>query len=500
MSDHVHPNGQEIQSCHSTSKGWFHCAVKEAKVGGAIAYAVKTSDLNKINLQDKEIFADTDRKKEGIIPLERLRLRRFTNDNQEIIIPELRSYSATHPDTYEQTRVPGFKEAVTKWAKEVQQATIEEIKKNPSAFSQFKLRGGSYQDNNAGELWSHFFSGDFKGKKHSIDQTDVEEKEEFIDAARWMQIADGFYQNHEENWQNYDFITVKYQAHDAEFDNGQAHGTWSAKISWIFTNEDFPKKPTEGRNIISGLADFLTQRRHRTPEISYNIDSDSDGGFDVTISTKIVSNRYNDGSLGDFEGFLDDIDHLDQNYEKIKDDMRAFFASKRLMNNKIIDHHDDLNLSHFHIELNHNTGAHYYVQSKPVNIGNIIHYPNDARLLNIAGVRLLFPWNIFNELNIPAPTHGAIPDRQVFFMLDGSINLYGFREKKLPFPNAPVEMKFAFELNLHDIYYKLVYEKIKDLDSHFDKIVEDMREWWGKMVIVMSEYQKKLEKRSFDID
>jgi putative heme iron utilization protein len=61
-------------------------------------------------------------------------------------------------------------------------------------------------------------------------------------------------------------------------------------------------------------------------------------------------------------------------------------------------------------------------------------------------------------------------------------------------------MKFAFELNLHDIYYKLVYEKIKDLDSHFDKIVEDMREWWGKMVIVMSEYQKKLEKRSFDID
>lgn len=173
MSDHIHDDGHIIQSCHSPGNGWFHCAIEEAKTGGAIAYAVKTKDIINVKLQDKEIFRDNDRNKDGIIPIERLRLRRFTIPQVgEILIPELRTYPATQE--YKKKSVPGFQQAVTKWAKESQTAIIEEINKNyktlEQALQKAQLRGGSYQDNKAGELWSKFFDTNIQGSKQSFDQ------------------------------------------------------------------------------------------------------------------------------------------------------------------------------------------------------------------------------------------------------------------------------------------------------------------------------------------
>jgi hypothetical protein len=499
MSDHVHANGKEIQSCHSPGNNWFHCAIKEAKTGGAIAYAVKTSDLNDVNLQDKEIFTDIDRKKAGIIPLERLRLRRFTNGQQEILIPELRTYPATNQKTFDRITVPGFKEAVTKWAKESQQAAIQTIQQNPNAFQEFQLRGGSYQDNDAGDLWSNFFNKNFQGAKSSIDQRDQEDKDQaLMDADEWMQAADEFHHNHEQHWQNTDNIVVNYQAHNPDFE-GHAYGTWNAQIDWFFEHTQFTQKPN--KNIIDGLTDFLHKKGYRDIQrFSFNMTSYSHDSFDVAVSAKLNQHQHNDGSLNDFEEFLDKIDQLDQNYDEINQLITAFFTKQNVMTNDIINHHDNLKLLHFTVELNQGTGNHHYrITSNNIRIGNLLHYPSDARLLGSMGSgRLMLPWKIINELNLPVPTQGAIPDRQVFFLTDPAKNINSNLVQKLPLPSAVVDAKFTFEVSINDQHYIPIYQMIKHIDDQFLQIADDLRHWWQLLIPALQHYQSSLSKRNFD--
>ena len=66
-----------IESCHTEGKEYFHCAVKEAKGHGPIAYIVETQDLQDLDIDDNEIFEDRERDVEGIEPIGRVRLRRF---------------------------------------------------------------------------------------------------------------------------------------------------------------------------------------------------------------------------------------------------------------------------------------------------------------------------------------------------------------------------------------------------------------------------------------
>ena len=102
MSDH-----DGISSCHSPNNSYFKCAKQEARTGGAVAYVVRNADLKHVNLQDPEIFEDRQRKVVGIVPLERLRLRRFNKDHIDLLVPELRTYGGDHI---------GFYNAVKDWA------------------------------------------------------------------------------------------------------------------------------------------------------------------------------------------------------------------------------------------------------------------------------------------------------------------------------------------------------------------------------------------------
>lgn len=96
-------------SCHSEGGSYFNSAIQEALDGGAIAYVVNNEDLTKIqDLQQKEIFQDDHRKIAGIKPVSRLRINRYTNDEQEIAIPINSEY---YP--YNSGPIPGFFDTLT---------------------------------------------------------------------------------------------------------------------------------------------------------------------------------------------------------------------------------------------------------------------------------------------------------------------------------------------------------------------------------------------------
>lgn len=178
MSDH-----DGWSSCHAPpekygSGNYFHCALSDAKGGGAIAYIVKKKDAQAAMESDEwesdEIFEDDDRLVDGIKPISRVRLRMFVHkdDGYDLAVPEVRSYGK---------KVPGFKETVTKWAREKQ---WKKIGGKRVSMDDFERKGGSYQDSIASELFNSFFddnldSGDatYTGEDEGGDMWEQYEKE-----------------------------------------------------------------------------------------------------------------------------------------------------------------------------------------------------------------------------------------------------------------------------------------------------------------------------------
>jgi len=144
MSDYYN-----ISSCHSppsSEKGggsYYKCAIAEAIDGGAIALLVKTEDLEGVDIDQLEIFADLKRGVEGIDPLSRIRLRYIKDDETgaQLAIPESRVYGS---------EVKGFKETINTWASTAQAGEINKILSslddNVLDLERFTRYGGSYQD------------------------------------------------------------------------------------------------------------------------------------------------------------------------------------------------------------------------------------------------------------------------------------------------------------------------------------------------------------------
>jgi hypothetical protein len=168
MSDH-----DGWSSCHGPGREYFQCAISDAKGAGAIAYVVKKEDLAKINLQSPEIFKDTARRLNGVTPISRIRLRKFVHkkDEYDLAIPEDRAYGK---------QLPGLEDSVRNWALKIQQNKLQG--KRPR-MKEFLLMGGSYQDNQAGDLFNNFFGDD-------LDSGDAEyggEEENYENMADQMQ-------------------------------------------------------------------------------------------------------------------------------------------------------------------------------------------------------------------------------------------------------------------------------------------------------------------------
>jgi hypothetical protein len=165
-----------IQSCHAEGGMYFHCAIQEAKSGGPIAYLVRTKDLKSLDnnkFQKDEIFEDRDRDVDGIRAITRLRIRRYTDkENNDYAIPETRIYGVG---------MAGFLDSVTKFLKEKQKNIIESPENVSTLFNNKKIvkRGGTYSDSSDSALFNHFFNTNtfFGSLKHHTSDEDEESEE-----------------------------------------------------------------------------------------------------------------------------------------------------------------------------------------------------------------------------------------------------------------------------------------------------------------------------------
>ena len=103
-----------ISSCQSTGREYFYCALAESRNQGAIAYLVRTEDLENVNLDDEEIFTDYQRRVQGIEPISRVRIRRVVDENigVDYMIPEDAVYGS---------KKAFFADTVMSWAAKAQQ-------------------------------------------------------------------------------------------------------------------------------------------------------------------------------------------------------------------------------------------------------------------------------------------------------------------------------------------------------------------------------------------
>lgn len=132
-----------ISSCHSSGREYFYCALAESRNQGAIAYLVRTEDLENVDLDDEEIFTDYQRRVKGIEPISRVRIRRVVDEDigVDYMVPEDAVYGS---------KKAFFADTVMSWAAKaqkdmfVQGDTPDEIY-IPSG-RDVSLKGGSYTD------------------------------------------------------------------------------------------------------------------------------------------------------------------------------------------------------------------------------------------------------------------------------------------------------------------------------------------------------------------
>lgn len=155
-------------SCHSPRGSFFSNALADAAHSGGIAYVVKRNDLSKVNLKDKEIFKDDCRDVDGIVPISRLRLRKFENkkdEEQDLAVPEIRLYGKP---------IPGFAESLRKAVLDLQKDHIESAKDNRPRLKDYVLCGGSYQDTDGDKLFNTFFGDELDEGAADLKDKDAE--------------------------------------------------------------------------------------------------------------------------------------------------------------------------------------------------------------------------------------------------------------------------------------------------------------------------------------
>lgn len=166
MSDH-----DGWTSCHSPHRNFFKDAIDEAKGNGPIAYLVKKEDVHSFGadfiINNPEIFKDKKRNIDGIIPVSRLRMRRY-NKSSKLVVGHKNNFEIAIPDMsiYGDDSIPFFYENVAEFAAKMQ----EEELKNPELFSNsnglptlniglLDRFGGNYQDpgNSDQEIFEKFY-------------------------------------------------------------------------------------------------------------------------------------------------------------------------------------------------------------------------------------------------------------------------------------------------------------------------------------------------------
>jgi hypothetical protein len=361
MSDH-----DNITSCHDPKRSHFKCAKQEARTGGAIAYVVKNSDLAGVDIQKPELFKDRDRKIDGIVPLERLRLRRFNKGELDLLAPELSTYGIDHI---------GFYDAVKNWARSAQADVIKDI--NPEEdYDKFDLKGGTYQDTPADEIWGEFFGKKFSGGR----KTSKDEKEERKDSTSGDDLDEDAGRQigeHSASWKHFHVYHDVIDDYDGE---GGAHLSYSASVSFTIpvreTTDKFKKAwanwkdQGELENAIKRSIDMYTIN-------DINWDNHQEGKKEyhaVNLSIDNSEDYYgHHDQITRLEHFLDYIDDLDRNYETHVQKVYAALIDKGYMKSP----KTDFEFKNFEVEVDDEEGD-VTMHSIPEKIGYLKDYPVDG--------------------------------------------------------------------------------------------------------------------------
>lgn len=290
MSDH-----DNISSCHSPDRSHFKCAKQEAKTGGAVAYVVKNSDLKDVDIQKPELFEDEERKIEGIVPLERLRLRRFSKGEIDLLVPEIKTYGTSNV---------GFYGKVKQWATDSQKDTLEKLDPEKD-YENFDLKGGSYQDSRADKIWSSFFDNSVIGHKTSLDDEE-EENEDDDDGDNIYDAAEAQIRRHARAWQHF---SVHHDIYDENTLDYSAYCSFSIPRKLFTLSNDWKDKNyREIKKVIESNIDIYS-----ISDVELNDEDEKDCIFNISVQNDDPD--YQNNQLTRLEHFLDYIDDIDRNFD-----------------------------------------------------------------------------------------------------------------------------------------------------------------------------------------
>ena len=337
MSDHT-----LIHSCHSEGASHFQCAMAEARGHGPVAYVVNTADLEGVDLESDEIFADPGRGIEGIEPVGRVRLRKYVNDEEdyELAVPETRVYGDPPPgflDSLRDWTLSAQKEYLDEKAsdiemKENEDGTIEVIE-GPDLYA-FTRKGGSYKDTEASRTFNRFFDTDVYHGDTNEDSEDEEQDEielafdQMVEECNQIQSsADNrlkhAHVNHDVDVMDHPYVT---------FGGGMYLNL--ANQDWI---EDPPDGYHDGRDLREKIEENIREVMGDWPEVpleninmeyfdrpfeAYDPETNKPLGVrrkkTLQLSLYADSSNFDGGDADSFDRFSDYIEsEWDDNYEEI---------------------------------------------------------------------------------------------------------------------------------------------------------------------------------------
>ena len=311
-----------IHSCHSEGSEYFHCALSEARGEGMIAYVVESEDLKEISLADDEIFEDDDRGIDGMEPIARIRLRRFNNQERgyDLALPESKVYGVG---------IPGFKEAIKKWAIDKQKDTYQHAiseggEIDDEYMNEFVRMGGSYQSD-ADRTMSYQMFNDFFSQHYPRFRGNVkwvgDESEFENDVTRYQQMAQEFEDagSETDGWvsRNLTHSWFSYEVYQ-EYDEEPPHIYFNGGMSFEFSlngpkAESFPDGWRERGNLAERLWDSMSTYHSAN---DYNIEE-----YRGDIEFRV------DWSSGDYSPDPDGMDSFAQDMEKDDNDYEEHVAN-----------------------------------------------------------------------------------------------------------------------------------------------------------------------------
>lgn len=324
MSDH-----EDIHSCHSPGSDYYQCAVAEAQGHGLVSYVVRNKDIPKdFNLKDEEIFADSQRGVEGVTPISRLRLRKYVvkDGEYEIAGPEDRAYGK---------KIPGFKETVLKWAQESQGEIKKVLSKDGEVpeFADFERQGGSYGDTRDGQILNALF-GTEKYSTHDDVSHEIDPAEDEDGELAAEQLMDEYEREAQEIQETAD-RKLKYSSvyYEVEMGEGHPYVMFGGGTNVEFKSDDFIKEFPSGWRETSKIARELSDTLNNEGFYSIEEIEIDDGATETRIMLRLSIGDYEPNPNG-FESFYNDVvlDEFDDEYDKLHQLIRAFFAKEGYMN------------------------------------------------------------------------------------------------------------------------------------------------------------------------